>query len=340
MDPSSLRTGNNNPSVDRSSIASQALQCFFSKHLIDSRVEQLPGGLSGAWAFKAVLGEKPFCLKGHRLNGNPAQLQTAHAIQLLAQQRNFSLLPKLTFTPDGNSLVLHKDRLWELMEWIPGSPILRKNRTFAHLKAGMKGLKDFHHFLKEVKKGEYLPLPAWEARVAAIRRLVRNFNSLTHSGKKFLLEPTFLEDLLEKVKWCCHQLEESLVQPPPMTAIQYCWGDARADNLLFQDERVIGFIDVAGLRLDGVASDLARFLGDFCLDHPDWFTKGLDYYGDISLEEVRLVRKLDAMGILASIANWFAWMQKGEIPVDIPAMEFRLVEWFERLGKWKERGTF
>ena len=89
--------------------------------------------------------------------------------------------------------------------------------------------------------------------------------------------------------------------------LQPCLCDVWHDHVLFEGDAVTGLVDYGGVKVDNVATDLARLLGSLAGDDPVLRDAGLRAYSrlrPLSLAEEALVPVLDRTGTLLGIANW------------------------------------
>ena len=135
----------------------------------------------------------------------------------------------------------------------------------------------------------------------------------------------------------CSNLNNSIFDPNPIVKIQYCWGDARRENILFNGSEISGFIDYCAMRKDCREVDISRMISSFGGDDYLMWTNALNAYSEISQINYLDCRKLDILGTIVSLYRWLNWFQK-PIPDEMlkPAKQ-RCTEIFQRIEKWKER---
>jgi homoserine kinase type II len=93
--------------------------------------------------------------------------------------------------------------------------------------------------------------------------------------------------------------------------LQPCIRDIHAGHVLFTRDQVTGLIDFDAMRVDSVATDLARLLGSYCGDDFELWDAGLAAYDEIrplSKDERQLVVHYDRFAILLTGLQWLDWM--------------------------------
>jgi Ser/Thr protein kinase RdoA (MazF antagonist) len=94
-------------------------------------------------------------------------------------------------------------------------------------------------------------------------------------------------------------------------ALQPCIRDVWHDHVLFDGDRVTGFVDFGGMQIDTPATDVARLLGSLVGDKPAGRRDGLAAYAAVrplSEQEAAAVTALDAAGTVLAGVNWIRWI--------------------------------
>jgi homoserine kinase type II len=83
------------------------------------------------------------------------------------------------------------------------------------------------------------------------------------------------------------------------------------EHVLYEGDAVSGIIDFGAMRIDSVATDIARLLGSMVEDDQDGWQAGLNAYQSVrrlSADELELVRVFDSSTVLLSGLNWLQWV--------------------------------
>ena len=81
--------------------------------------------------------------------------------------------------------------------------------------------------------------------------------------------------------------------------------------MLFEGDQVSGLIDFGAMRIENVATDVARLVGSLVGNNPDGWKQGLDAYVQfrpLTVEETQLVKAFDLSGSLLGGINWVEWI--------------------------------
>ena len=87
--------------------------------------------------------------------------------------------------------------------------------------------------------------------------------------------------------------------------------DIHAEHVLFEGDNVSGIIDFGALRIDSVATDVARLLGSMVGDDEAGWQVGLAAYMSVrplSDDERRLIKVFDESTVLMAGTNWLEWI--------------------------------
>lgn len=82
-------------------------------------------------------------------------------------------------------------------------------------------------------------------------------------------------------------------------------------HVLFEGNQVSGMVDLAALRLDHPATDIARLLASIAGDDTATWQAGLAAYEQVRLltsQDRQLLAAFDASGLLMTPWNWFRWV--------------------------------
>jgi len=93
--------------------------------------------------------------------------------------------------------------------------------------------------------------------------------------------------------------------------LQPCIRDIWHDHVLFEGDRVAGFVDFGAMRVESVSGDIARLLGSLVGDDTDRWHRGISSYIEtrpLSDAERNLVVAFDRSNTLLSGINWVRWI--------------------------------
>ena len=299
-------------------------------------------GFSGAtvWRVEAPAGE--FAL---RCWGRPsparARLSELHRLlRFLGQRCEFVAVP--VQASDGDSLVEHDQRFWQLDPWLPGEADFWGNPAPERLRNAMHALARWHEaarlFPTTVESREFRCEDAGTSPgvVSRLQRLhqwqrgkllrLRRAVSLDNIGG---LWPSLAHRVMSHfdrvAHGLTHELEAAMLLAVPL---QPCLRDIWHDHVLFEADTVTGLIDPAACRTESVAADLARLLGSLIGDDSQARESALQAYDEgrsLCPRELQLVPILDSSGLLLSGLTWLDryYLQNRSFP-DVEAVLARV----------------
>lgn len=296
------------------------------------------GGFSGASLWR--VGEN--CLRAWPAEGpSPERLRWIHHLMRAARNAGLPFVPVVWETSEGGSSVEMAGRRWELTCWQPGVADFHARPSAARLAAACAALAQIHAAWATLQT-EHAPCPAVQRRL----RRYAQWHELLRSGWR----PSFACEELDPVApWAArgwralqsrlHRLPIALSpwkdRPLPL---QPCLCDIWHDHVLFEGDAVIGLIDYGSARVDHVATDLARLLGDLVGDDASQWQSALAVYAShrrLSVEEMELARLLDWTGVLLGVVNWLRWLYHERRPYENRAgTARRLARLVERIERW------
>ena len=180
----------------------------------------------------------------------------------LSRRRGLSYIPAVLPSDSGHTFVASAGRLWDLTTWMPGQADFHAQPSPERLAAACIALAQIHEAWRPVATTTG-PCPALR------RRLIRGreWSTLVGSGwqpplegadpvgpltrQAYALLREQLGDVLDRLGAWEHQ---------PWN-LQVCLCDVWHDHVLFVANEVTGIIDFGSLKVDHVAVDLARLLG-------------------------------------------------------------------------------
>ncbi len=285
-------------------------------------------GLSDSFVYKVSSSDGVFALKSY----NPSalsSLQSTHALLDQLQKNSFVLFPLIFRNKDNANVVYQDGFCWDLSSWIPGNI---PDCSIFNLVQCVKKLGQFHIAIGSEQSG-FGVMPAMESREVEINSF--SISAINFSVIGFL--PRF--HLMGLLKWINQEVGILMGSPNPSVKIQYCWGDARRENILFNGSEISGFIDYCAMRKDCREVDVSRMISSFAGDNYLMWTNALNAYSEVSKINYLVCRKLDILGTIVSLYRWLKWFQKPMPDVKIKPAIQRCIELFRRIEKWKEHGS-
>lgn len=330
-----------------------------------ARVEPLgsAGGFSGAAFWRLTTPRGLLCLRQWPAeHPSPERLRFIHAVLRHVHEGGFKLAATPLATTAGETFVSHAGHLWELTPWLPGAADYHDHPSPARLAAAMRTLAEFHQAAKTFS----LPLPlgeGWgegssppfplqlgqgESLSPGIRERLDRLRRLAAGGLDDLRQKMRRETwpelfdrgvaLLDLFPLATPRVESQLAAAASLTVpLQPCIRDVWSDHLLFTGDEVTGLIDFGAMRIDNVATDVARLLGSLAGDAPAARHTGISSYESLrplSPAEHQLLAAFDSSGVLLSGINWLEWVFcEGRRFQDSGRVRKRMEETIQRLRR-------
>jgi len=289
-------------------------------------------GLSNSTAWKVFVSvELVYVLKAYDCN-SLENLRLSHRLMFHTFKNGFHFLPKVVQSNENDSVVFYGGYYWELTTWIEGSvPIV----STENLIQSVENLSKFHSAI-DCSNVNFGDVPSWKIRLNEIT--CSRLSSLIVKNQKSK-NTHILEKAFELLAWCLEEVPKILPDSLPQCFIQYCWGDARRENVLFQNDHFGGFIDFYSARFDCKEVDVSRLISSFALDDYKMWKEGLDVYRNFHEINYVICRKLDVLGAIVALKRWILWSQESvEEDKEILRLQ-RLGEVLQRVQKWKKNGS-
>jgi Ser/Thr protein kinase RdoA (MazF antagonist) len=228
-------------------------------------------------------------------------------VQHLAQSKKLCVPPPIP-SIEFETLIQFQDRYWQLSPWLSGESDFEQRPSRERVEAMCQSLAVLH--LEAAKLAVLQHQNHSEQREAQLAYLAQSLDAgeLVANHEQLDLPANVSSSLRYGVSLV--QQQASRFQPT-YTSRQWIWGDAWPPNFLFADDRVVGLVDFAAVRVDTPVADLARLLGSAATDHPDWWQAGVDSYAHIrplSPADRELTRHLVDVGTVVSLGNWLRWL--------------------------------
>jgi len=281
------------------------------------------GGLSGSqiWRLHSQAGE--LCLRQWPAeHPNRERLAWIHALLRHVQARGLDVVPAPLPTRDGGTCVAHEGHFWELAPWMPGQAVEPEAATVEHVAAATAVLAEFHAAAAtfedvETRSG---PAPAVTERLERIERWLHEGGAVAMERAAAHCDATLAQrarPLIAALRLHGPSVKTELLalQQQPV-ALQPCIRDVHDQHVLFVHDqtgkpRVSGLIDFGALRVDAVATDLARLLGAMAGDNPALREAGLAAYQrqrKLSDLELRMAQSIDQANVVLTGPQWLDWL--------------------------------
>lgn len=285
-------------------------------------------GLSDSVVYKVNSSDGVFALKSYDPSAL-CSLKNAHAFLDQTRKNKFVLFPLIHRNKENATVVYHDGFYWDLSSWIPGNI---PDCSIFKLVQCVNKLAQFHIAVGAEQSGFGI-MPAMECRKIEINSF--SISAINFSAIGFL--PLF--NLIELLKWIKQEVGILMVSPNPSVKTQYCWGDARRENILFNGSDISGFIDYCAIRNDCREVDVSRMISSFAGDDYLMWTNALNAYSETSEINYLVCRKLDILGTIVSLYRWLKWFQEPMPDAMINPGIQRCTDIFRRIEKWKEHGS-
>src|SRR5262245_25923632 len=93
------------------------------------------GGFSGARLWRIVGPQGEYCLRAWPSETAAQQLRQIHQLIDQARDAGLSFVPRILRADNGESIVSHQDRFWEVAAWLPGKADFHQRPTPERLAA-------------------------------------------------------------------------------------------------------------------------------------------------------------------------------------------------------------
>jgi Ser/Thr protein kinase RdoA (MazF antagonist) len=302
------------------------------------------GGFSGARLWRVETRRRSYCLKSWPAVMTAERHAWIASLMRHAREAGVRVVPVLAPAGSAFHVIGDDDRIWDLAEWMPGVADFRACPSQARLRAACQTLALLHRAWERVAEPPRR-CPAIVRRLIAAGEwndaTVGPFMSPFRTGIPFAGPPDSAWELVKRHVVAVPRALEPWAYVP--FAVQPCLCDVWHDHVLFTGDEVTGLIDYGSMKVDNVATDLARLLGSLVGDDETLFAAGLDAYAGVrplTVEERAIVRVLDRTGTVLGLANWVRrCFQRGR-PFDEQSPEaVRIAELVARVEKWSSVET-
>jgi aminoglycoside phosphotransferase (APT) family kinase protein len=306
-------------------------------------IQPIRGGLSGSAVFVCEVGDNKFAMKRWPSGTTAQRVDDVHAVVIRARQ-SLPIVPELIRSSFASSRVSYEGYQYELARWMDGSAVtvtasagdfgefsdagflaepLSNSQVsraiLAAVEAGGEAIARFHDSVRRTS-GPMVPAPAVLRRLGRIERLRSDLPRAIGCADK--LSPA----LRAAAKWLERQAPSRLDAAhhllgqwtSRMVPTQMVLRDVHRQHILFREAVVTGLVDFDAVGLDTVATDLARWVGDFAekpADLPvlmDAALTGYQRFAPISGCESELASAISEASSILLLGNWVVWTGLGQ----------------------------
>ncbi len=274
----------------------------------------IAGGLSGArvWRCQSSL-FGPLCLRQwSATHPTPLRLQFIHNALKCAAER-LAFIPKIYSDHSGASFWLVGECLWEVTQWMPGQANYIRQPSREKLESAIGSLADLHGVWFDFLHEQTIS-PSTRQRIEMLSEWL-GIRDLVEQVGAHVRGPGEAAACMSTVRMLHSRgprlLEELQRAHADIVSLHPVLRDIWSDHLLFEGERVSGFIDFGTVRMDEPAADLARMLGSL---HPFEFDvrmEAIEAYNRRQAEpavDPERVELLDRSGTLLTALQWMRWL--------------------------------
>lgn len=276
----------------------------------DPQLERLATGLSGSqvWRLRGATGD--WAVRCWPADFSPQQLLWIHGI-LRAIPKTIPVAVPLE-TRDGQLVVRLSNSLWSVEPWMPGKASFWADPSPKKLIAAMESLADYHQAARRWSTPLQF-VPAVYDRIAALRQHASSLSTYRRALQRSsneLARPC--QEILQIAAGELDSWQQKLAgQAEARTVLIPCLRDIWHDHVLFTGDQVTGWIDFGAMRMDSIATDLARLLGSLLGEDPPGWRLAIDAYrraGHLPENDARLIPLIDESSQLIAGLNWIRWL--------------------------------
>ncbi len=311
--------------------------------LLELRITEITGGLSGARFWKIALREQLFCLRCDKSVqlAKSKELRKIYPLIEFVDRQGFSQVPLPRQTLAGETFVEMPGSVWELARWLPGEAI--KNPTHKQALAATKALAQFHIIAAQYERHPAAIAPGLKQRLEKFTELHAGLLAKVSAAVK-QTQPSELRTLaglvLSQVESTLPEAINSVQASQQIVPMQWCLCDCHLGNFLFVGDQVSGMLDFQTAGVGSVARDLARLLGSMTAQNAGLWRECLTVYQQLrqlSSEELPLVYTFHMSGTVGAAANWLRWRFLDDLPVaDAATTQTRLSELSMRMATLRD----
>jgi len=292
---------------------------FVARHYacgaVNSVVSNPGSGFSGAELFRIETATGCFALRGWEASAERRRrLEESTAVICFAASKGCDALLSIPqLTRGGERLAEEAGYLWQLSHWLPGQPDFNSFPSLARLQVALAGLAQFHQATLglRTRRGVCNAIPCRLVECRAIANYLELLKDPIQREPNPQLQQVAWE-LWQRVAFCSPGLFD---RGQPLGRLEFALrpvlGDIWHDNLIFEGERLSGFVDYTAIQDDAVSVDLARLLGSLRLNGEGPWQAGLAAYqavSPLSADEQKIIPWLHESGLVLGGLNWLKWI--------------------------------
>lgn len=291
----------------------------------DFRPEQVQllgsaGGFSGAVIWRVEAPDGVVCLKRwpHR-HPTEVWLRFIHSVLLHVRGSGLEWVPAPCKNRLGTTWVAYRGHLWEVAPWLPGIADFRVNPQPVRLQAALRALAQFHRTAATYP--DYIPHAGPSPGVRERADRVRSYLAGDFEALSRCIVPDVWPKLFDRARQAVIRVRVHLASIRAILEMASCWQvplepcirDVWHDHVLFTGDRVTGLIDFGAMRVESVATDVARLLGSLAGNDRSLWQIGLAAYESIrpmQETEKALLPVFDLSGNVLAALNWVEWIYR------------------------------
>jgi Ser/Thr protein kinase RdoA (MazF antagonist) len=303
------------------------------------RIEPLDnaGGFSGAKLWRLTIGPAQFCLRRWPEGASPARLTSIFQVVRHVAAAGLRFVPVPLSTRENRQLIQDGTCCWSLEPWLPGQADPHTPPSPIRLQAALQALARFHLAAAtfpgnaEFSPADHGPATGLEQRCHRLNVLLTNNLAqleTAHVPQQYAELRPRRDQLLAFVRELGPQLQARFEHARQLSVSrQVCLRDVWSAHVLFTEDEVTGFVDFDAMRVDNVATDVARLLGSYASDDATAWQTGLAAYAHIrplSFVGRELIACYDKTSVLLAGIQWLEWLLLEGRQFALPAVLERL----------------
>lgn len=290
----------------------QILDCYpGTAQLAASSVPQrITRGLSGSDVWRLTSEAGDWAIRRWPAGYPEDRLNWVH--QILGGLPNSLPVPIPLRTNIRQSYVPRGESLWNVEPWMPGAANFWHEPSEKKLAAAVRALADFHSTVKRWSSGPRL-VPAIADRIDALNQhadSLRNYTSAIGGFTGELVE--ICRETLAAATSQVRRWQRALSEVAGAKSILIpCIRDLWHDHVLYTEDRVTGLIDFGSMRLDSIATDIARLVGSLVGSDERLWRVAMDVYrsaGQLLDDDAGLIGVIDGSSQCIAGLNWVRWL--------------------------------
>jgi len=292
------------------------------------------GGFSGGEVWRIDSEGASHALRRWPDGTRPSRVDEVHSVLTALASRSGLPIAAPLAARDGSRWTWWGGDIWELTRWLPGEPPRSRTTNPALVAAAMRGLAAFHSAARGLTPPAFGESPSIVERRGLARDGIA-WNASTFERAVATARDPQLAPRAERVRnaappWL--PVVRADLDGAHAGPLHWILRDVWRSNLLFEGERLSGWIDFDAMRIDSPSADIARLLGSLASDRPTW-QEGLSAYREsvaLGADDARRILAFQRSGVLFSAINWLRWLVAERRTFDDRAAAIR--RWDEWIG--------